>query len=159
MLFRSDSGELALDPLEGHTDRVNSVSFSPDGERVVSGSDDKTIRVWDVSNDSVAPLRNEGHANGSLTGSPPHHAAATSRAQDVDPDLRRDRSIADWKLHDDGWIKGEGGELLAWVPQGMRDTLCRARNVSVFSCEFSTKLDFLSSPVGEYWAKDYPKRL
>ena len=34
--------------LEGHTYAVTSVSFSPDGTRVVSGSRDGTVRVWDV---------------------------------------------------------------------------------------------------------------
>ncbi|KAF4626337.1 hypothetical protein G7Y89_g11822 [Cudoniella acicularis] len=32
----------ALQTLEGHTDSVTSVAFSPDGEQVVSGSDDRT---------------------------------------------------------------------------------------------------------------------
>ncbi|KAI0044175.1 WD40 repeat-like protein [Auriscalpium vulgare] len=32
----------------GHQDEVNSVCFSADGKRVVSGSDDGTIRVWDA---------------------------------------------------------------------------------------------------------------
>jgi len=35
--------------LKGHSDRVNSVSFSPDGTRIVSGGDDKTLKVWDIS--------------------------------------------------------------------------------------------------------------
>jgi WD40 repeat protein len=35
--------------LEGHTSVVTSVSVSPDGKQVVSGSDDKTLRVWDLS--------------------------------------------------------------------------------------------------------------
>ena len=35
--------------LEGHMGPVNSVVFSQDGSRVVSGSDDKTVRIWNVS--------------------------------------------------------------------------------------------------------------
>src|SRR5258706_11273138 len=30
----------------GHTGFINSVCYSPDGTRVVSGSNDKTIRIW-----------------------------------------------------------------------------------------------------------------
>jgi WD40 repeat protein len=32
-----------------HSDHVNSVSFSPDGSRILSGSDDSSIKIWDVS--------------------------------------------------------------------------------------------------------------
>jgi WD40 repeat protein len=30
-----------------HSDRIMSVAFSPDGTKIVSGSYDKTIKVWD----------------------------------------------------------------------------------------------------------------
>ena len=35
--------------LKGHSDDVNSVSFSPDGKRIVSGSQDNTLKIWDIS--------------------------------------------------------------------------------------------------------------
>ena len=34
--------------LKGHTDRVLCVAFSPDGTRIVSGSEDQTAKVWDA---------------------------------------------------------------------------------------------------------------
>ena len=39
--------EVAL--LTGHTAGVRSVAFNPDGHTIASGSDDNTIRLWDVS--------------------------------------------------------------------------------------------------------------
>jgi tetratricopeptide (TPR) repeat protein len=35
-----------LHTLNGHTDRVNALAFSPDGQYIVSGSYDNTLRVW-----------------------------------------------------------------------------------------------------------------
>ena len=34
--------------LKGHSHFVSSVSFSPDGNRIVSGSFDRTVKVWDA---------------------------------------------------------------------------------------------------------------
>ncbi|MDR1149264.1 MAG: WD40 repeat domain-containing protein [Spirochaetaceae bacterium] len=34
--------------LKGHTDKVCSMSWSPDGRRIASGSGDNTVRIWDA---------------------------------------------------------------------------------------------------------------
>jgi WD40 repeat protein len=36
--------------LTGHTDWVNSAVFSPDGRRIVSGGEDRIIRIRDLEN-------------------------------------------------------------------------------------------------------------
>ena len=44
-----DWSKLETLTLYGHSSPVRSVSFSPDGNRIVSGSFDKTVKVWDLS--------------------------------------------------------------------------------------------------------------
>ncbi len=34
---------------QGHTDTVHAVAWSPNGTRIASGSDDKTVQIWDAS--------------------------------------------------------------------------------------------------------------
>jgi WD40 repeat protein len=53
---------IVLRKLTGHTDRVYSVSFSPDGALLASGSGDTTIRLWQVS-DGAALHTLTGHTD------------------------------------------------------------------------------------------------
>jgi WD40 repeat protein len=52
--------------LTGHTKAANSAAFSPDGRRIVSGSDDQTVRVWDASTGAQLQLL-RGHTDDVLS--------------------------------------------------------------------------------------------
>ncbi len=39
--------------LMGHAGEVNTVAISPDGKKIVSGSDDKTLRIWDLNSQKL----------------------------------------------------------------------------------------------------------
>ena len=51
-----------ISPLKGHSQKITSIAFSPDAKKIVSGSDDKTIRVWDAETgkEIIPPLK--GHS-------------------------------------------------------------------------------------------------
>ena len=52
--------------LEGHSDTVSSVAFSPDGQLLASGSDDQTVRLWDLATGALQ--RTLDHQSGGAIG-------------------------------------------------------------------------------------------
>ena len=57
LVLVTGSLELKAEKQSAHSGDVNSVAFSPDGKTIVSGSDDKTIKVWDAGVSALSPLQ------------------------------------------------------------------------------------------------------
>ena len=47
----------------GHTDKIESLAFSPDGQTLASSSKDKTIRLWDIETGSSEVFTDPGWAD------------------------------------------------------------------------------------------------
>jgi len=75
--------------LIGHTGPINGAAFSPDGGRVVTGSEDNTARVWDLSGATPAATVLEGHRGpvSSVAFSPDGRRVVTGSADNTVWDL------------------------------------------------------------------------
>jgi WD40 repeat protein len=104
----------ALQTLEGHSDWISSVVFSPDGKLVASGSDDETVRLWDTGTGAALQTL-EGHSSSissvtfwdSVTGVAPQVLQGTFSPKAVLVDVQGD------------WVTFNGKETL-WLPPEYR---------------------------------------
>ena len=72
-MTRRGSGHLegeALQVFSGHLEYVTSVAFSPDGTRILTGSKDKTARLWSIEGEQMAVFSGHGDAVTSVAFSP-----------------------------------------------------------------------------------------
>ncbi|KAG2033566.1 WD40-repeat-containing domain protein, partial [Suillus americanus] len=140
---------------------VNSVSFSPDGTRIVTGSDDNTVRLWDAGTGEPVgePLR--GHTDlvrsasfspdGTriVTGSNDHTVRLWDSGASHD-----DRSSTPFLLnHDSGWMVGPKRRLLFWVPPASRTPLYYSPTTTLVIPRGGPELDLSRMAHGQHWQK------
>ncbi len=106
--------------LQGHKGKVNSVAISSDGQLGLSGSDDHTVRLWDLSNGKCLQIW-KGHSRtvGSVTFSPDGRLAISSSEDQTIRiwDLISGRTVSILKGHNAGVrtlnvLETEGGGIL-----------------------------------------------
>src|SRR5258708_7443396 len=126
-------------PLEwiGHTDFVCCVSYSPNGRHVVSGSWDKTIRIWDAETGAAVGEPITGHVGSvsSIAYSPDGQHIVSSGSQgktvhvwssslhtSIQHPSPSNLTYANLRVKPDpgGWVRDSKGGLLYWVPPDCR---------------------------------------
>ncbi|KAL3588021.1 hypothetical protein FPOAC2_13920 [Fusarium poae] len=124
-----------LQTLEGHGDRVTSVVFSADGQRLASGSDDKTVKIWDAATGVCEQTLNVGRVLYHLSFDPTSNALLSTDIGLLNldrpalPPVINDRSTeitlprvshSGWGISADGeWIVEDGKKML-WLPPDYR---------------------------------------
>ncbi len=79
-----DPCEIPFKTLEGHSNHIRTVAYSADGSRIISGSDDETIRVWDShTGDCLKVLPGHQGAVWSVATAQRHHLVSGSMNQRV----------------------------------------------------------------------------
>ncbi|MEH2238817.1 serine/threonine-protein kinase [Nostoc sp.] len=101
--------------LKGHSSDVNSVAFSPDGTILASGSDDKTIKLWNLASEKQIQTL-EGHSDWiwTVAFSPDSKTLASGSA---------DKTIKLWNLETGKLIRtlqghSDGVSSVAFSPDG-----------------------------------------
>ncbi|KAF8733633.1 WD domain, G-beta repeat, partial [Rhizoctonia solani] len=179
-VFDSHSGDFALGPLDGHFTCRCPVMFSPDGNQIVSGSDDGSVRVWRVVDRAPAcePLR--GHCDwvysvayspdgvyivsGALDSTirvwraPGTRATSSSSQYDSSTSDRGEphAAIGGMTIGDDGWARNRDSQLLFWVPSDMVKLFPQLRGVYTIAPEGILRVDY-DQPLllGEEWHRCY----
>ena len=101
----------------GHTSQVRTCAWSPDGQRILSASDDRTLRIWDAaSGESLRRLTGHEHGVGGCAWSPDGQRILS--ASD-------DKTLRIWDAASGESLRtltGHGGGVggCAWSPDGQR---------------------------------------
>ncbi|KAG2743969.1 WD40 repeat-like protein, partial [Suillus brevipes Sb2] len=180
-LWDAGTGEPVGKPLRGHTSYVLSVSFSPDGTRIVSGSEDNTVRLWDAGTGEPVgePLRGHTHSVDSVSFSPDSTRIVTGsedktvRLWDAvmrqplqqcavsDPSAFSDEHCTttmtlntsnNHPISFSGWVVGPKHQLLFWVPPASRFPFYNPATILVMP-RGGPELDLSRMAHGQDWQK------
>ena len=163
MRFWDDNGKPARESIKVHEGSVVRVYFSPDDTYVISVSRDEAAHVWDISTGNLLFELNPSSSIMSLVLLPSSDSKYIKFASATDRDgliriycvgIDSKGMISD-APNKDGWLVGNDGNLLSWIPSDICRTLIYGSCVRILNSQLSTKLT-LSKYHGSQWTSCFP---
>ncbi|MFP4574648.1 MAG: TIR domain-containing protein [Coleofasciculus sp.] len=153
--------------LDGHRNKVRSVSFSPDGERIASASSDHTIKLWQPDGSLIKTL--EGHRDrvrevkfspdGEMIASASRDGTVnlwTKEGAKLHSINAHDNDIYDVSFSPDSQIiasASQDGTVKLWSREGERLNALSGHNAPVISVSFSADGQRLASASADQTVK------
>ncbi|KAF8761146.1 WD40 repeat-like protein [Rhizoctonia solani] len=124
-----------------HSEKINSVTFSPSGGYIASGSDDETICIWNAENGNLifGPLK----AHTSLTMINISLGTSTPRPENNS-----------WSLDEEGWVVLHGHRVV-WVPSDLRSCIIYPPQCFMIADRGCLILNLDGLNVGDKWQGCY----
>jgi len=138
-----------------HTGNITSVAFSSDGNQIVSGSFDQSVRLWDAK--TGKQLRElQGHTDPvTSVAFLPDGNQIVSGSSDQSVRIWANLNLdALWVIEEDGWIL-MGAEKLVWVLSTVCNILLRPHNTLILSRNGSAIISFTQCKFGPLWHECY----
>ncbi|EUC53950.1 vegetative incompatibility protein HET-E-1, putative [Rhizoctonia solani AG-3 Rhs1AP] len=146
---------------KGNRSALSSIQFSRDGSRIVSGSDDGTVQIWDAKTGVSIFDSLKGYAGWikSVAYSPNRTYVASSQDKSIriwDVSTQPDSSpLIKCVLDEHGWVVNKRFRRLIWVPVDLRSSLIWPRNTALLSRDGYIRLKFDGALMGEEWANSW----
>jgi len=176
-IWELSTGHALKSIFNGHTGPINAIALTPDGNRIVSASDDGSLRIFDseTGGPCTLPLR---MSERTFAVAVSHDGALVAcsgadmrvhvwrgnmarRALWPDNFIRKARGLefclvdeqgflADFNLSNDGWLGGSTNKRMCWIPPVYRAGLWTPRTVGILGA-LETIIDFRSFVHGTDW--------